>query len=147
MTIVVENYTFDASAKTITLLGLSAVSLAGMKIITNITDGIIIYQFNSPTKGGTLAGNVLTLEYDTTAMDDADTLMILYDNPGDGELTTRVDEVTTYTYIGYSNPGASEASAVWRIKRMTNATGSVVFADGNTRFDNVWADRASLTYS
>lgn len=52
-----------------------------MKLITNVTDGIIIYQFNDVTKNGTVSGNILTLTYDTTAMGDSDTLMIVYDEP------------------------------------------------------------------
>lgn len=58
----------------------------------------------------------------------------------------RVDEGATYTYIGEADAGALVAGAVWRIKRMTNADYTIVWADGNAAFDNVWNDRASLTY-
>jgi hypothetical protein len=78
----VTNYTFDASTKTITFDDYSAVELSKILLITNVTDGIIIYNFASAAKGGTVATNVLTLDHDTTSMDDADKLQIFYD---DGE--------------------------------------------------------------
>lgn len=63
-----------------------------------------------------------------------------------GLLTVRVEEGATYTYIGHATPGADESVAEWRIKRMTNANLTILFADGDVNFDNVWDDRASLTY-
>jgi hypothetical protein len=38
---------------------------------------------------------------------------------------------------------------VWRIKRLltTGTVLAVEFADGNPKYDNIWNDRASLTYS
>ncbi len=55
----------------------------------------------------------------------------------------------TVQYIGEAPFGSSENSAVWRIHRLTYTGGSIAleWADGNDYFDNVWADRASLTYS
>jgi hypothetical protein len=143
---ILSNYTFNKAARTVTIAGQPSISIEGLKLITNITAGVIIYQFNSPAKGATIASNVITLEYDTTAMNNADPLMIIYDQPGDGELAVRIDELTTYTYVGYANPGTSEASAAWRVKRITNATGNILWADGNSNFDNVWANRVALTY-
>lgn len=63
-----------------------------------------------------------------------------------GLLTVRVEEGATYTYIGHAIPGADESVAEWRIKRMTNANLTILFADGDVNFDNVWDDRATLTY-
>jgi len=58
----------------------------------------------------------------------------------------RIDEVSEdLIYIGEALPGSSESSSVWRIKQIT-PTG-VLFADGNTNFDNRWDQRASLSYS
>jgi hypothetical protein len=68
-------------------------------------------------------------------------------NPSTEEFATRVDEGATYTYVGQSSPGAANTDAVWRIKRITNATTTITFADGNANFDNVWDNRASLTYA
>ena len=72
-----SEYTFDASAKTITFSGaFSSLELPHIKVITNVTDNIMIYQFNEPTLGGSLTGLVLTLDYDTTSMSDTDELQI-----------------------------------------------------------------------
>lgn len=64
-------------------------------------------------------------------------------------LTTRVDEVSsTLMYVGKAQPGASTALPYWQIMRVDTTAGVVTaFADGNTNFDNVWDDRASLTYA
>lgn len=61
----------------------------------------------------------------------------------------QLDEAsTTVTYIGEAAVGTATSAASWRIKRMTD-TGDLVidWADGDDSFDNVWADRATLSYS
>lgn len=61
----------------------------------------------------------------------------------------RVDDASSaVTYVGKAYVGASEASASWQIQRLTT-TGTVLdvkWADSNTKFDNIWDNRASLTY-
>lgn len=58
------------------------------------------------------------------------------------------DTVPTSIYIGKSPVGSATSDAVWMIKKIDSTSGvSITFADGNHRFDNVWDDRASLTYS
>ena len=55
----------------------------------------------------------------------------------------------TTSYHGEAAPGTATSTAAWRIKLITT-TGddlTVTWADGNSAFDNVWDDRASLTYS
>lgn len=74
----VTSYTFDASAKTVLAADFS--TLEGILLITNVTDNIIIYNFAGSGKGGTLASTTLTLDYDTTAMDDTDKLQVWVDN-------------------------------------------------------------------
>lgn len=77
------NYIFDASAKTIKIEGLY--KLRTLQLITNVTDGIIIYNFADPNKGGSTNYNsitnetTLTLEHDTTSMSDDDELQIFID--------------------------------------------------------------------
>ena len=71
----VGSYSFDASAKTITITGVTLI-LDNFILITNITDNIIIYNFGKDGYGGSYVGGVLTLEYDTTSMDDLDDLQI-----------------------------------------------------------------------
>lgn len=75
----ITNYTFDASEKQITFTDYVTLSLPSILLITNVTDNIIIYNFAD--SGGTVAGNVLTLTYNTASMSDTDKLQIFYDDP------------------------------------------------------------------
>jgi hypothetical protein len=64
---------------------------------------------------------------------------------------TRLHQATTtVAYVGTADAGTSTAAPLWRIKRVTtDASGNVTeeYADGNPAFDNVWQDRATLSYS
>lgn len=82
MKILVENYTFNSSTRQVTLTDYTSVNLESFLLITNVTDNVIIYNFADPAKGGTVSTNVLTLDYDTTAMSNGDSLQIFID---DGE--------------------------------------------------------------
>jgi hypothetical protein len=62
-----------------------------------------------------------------------------------------VDEASaTVTYIGYASPNALTYSPVWKILRIT-ISGSTIYttesADGDHEFNNIWDNRASLSYS
>lgn len=72
-------YTFDKVSKTITFSGFNC-SLDGLLMVTDVTNNIIIYQFNDPAKGGSLVNNTLTLDYDTNvvAFSNNDNLQIFY---------------------------------------------------------------------
>lgn len=72
----IENYTFDASAKTITILCDCNFTLDKLLVITNVTDGVIIYNFADSNLTGSITGNIITLSYDTTSMSDTDILQI-----------------------------------------------------------------------
>lgn len=80
------NYVFDASAQTVQILTWPSGTLKKewLLIITNVVDGIIIYNFADPAKGGTVTpdagGDIITLEYDTTSMSDTDELQIFLDD-------------------------------------------------------------------
>jgi hypothetical protein len=80
MKILFEDYTFNAATKQITFNTTSVVGLEQLLVITNVTDNIIIYNFADPSAGGTVANNVLTLDYDTTSMSNTDNLQIFLDN-------------------------------------------------------------------
>ena len=64
-------------------------------------------------------------------------------------LTLLLDEASaTVSYIGEAAPASSTSAAVWRIRKLDTTSGvNLLYADGNTRFDNVWDNRASLTYT
>ena len=61
------------------------------------------------------------------------------------DATTTADKL----YIGRADTGAATSAALWRIIRY-DVSGDLTtdgFASGSTEFDQVWDDRASLTYS
>ena len=58
------------------------------------------------------------------------------------------DSANPILYLGAAEPGSATASAVWRIQRFDVTSGvTSTFADGNDNFDNVWNNRAALSYS
>jgi len=65
------------------------------------------------------------------------------------EYQTRLDEASaTITYVGSAEMASSTSASAWRIKRLDSTSGLVIlWADGNADFDNVWDNRASLSYS
>lgn len=87
----ITNYTFNAAAKTVTFRDYATIDLASVLIITNVTDGIIIYNFSSPTLNGTAATNVLTLTYNTTGMANNDDLQIWYESPSPSPVALSTD--------------------------------------------------------
>ena len=95
----IGQYTFNAVAKTITFVGLPTFGLEQILLITNTTSNIIIYNFADPTpNGGTLAGNILTLDYNTASMSNTDPLQIYIDLPS----TAIVDQAAmndSYTHL------------------------------------------------
>lgn len=88
------------------------------------------------TTGQVLAKNSNT-DNDTEWIDVLDT----------GAYIPQFEDTGTYIYFGEAVTGSATSSAVWRIKRLTIATGVILFADGNANFDNVWNSRAGLSYS
>lgn len=69
------------------------------------------------------------------------------------QYATIIDTTTTANtiYFGFVAIGSvgSTSSAIWRILRMVDSSGvlTFAFADGDTNFDNIWNNRASLSYS
>lgn len=62
----------------------------------------------------------------------------------------RIDEVSsTLTYVGEAPTGASPSQAVWRIYKIetVGTETSIKYAGGNTNWNSVWDNRASLTYT
>ena len=78
MKIKINTYAFDASAKTVTFMDYDSIDLSRVLLITNVTDNVIIYNFANSSLGGSVANNVLTLDYTTTSMSDTDDLQIFY---------------------------------------------------------------------
>lgn len=98
MKIQVTNYTFDKTAKTVTFTDYTTIRLDSLLLITNVTDNVIIYNFANPLLGGTVSGNVLTLTYNTSSMDNADKLQIFYDDV-DVQPATTVNQETLSSLV------------------------------------------------
>lgn len=76
---------------------------------------------------------------------------LVHDVVDSGVYTERIEFVTDFLiYIGEAVAGSVEGDPVWRIRRATlDGSDNVTthWADGNVNFDNIWTDRASLSYS
>jgi hypothetical protein len=62
----------------------------------------------------------------------------------------RIDDATsTVTYIGKAEIATAAGTAAWQIQRITTSgTESIIeWADGDSDFNNIWSNRASLSYS
>lgn len=53
------------------------------------------------------------------------------------------------TYYGWTLGSTSQNAAVWKIRRevVSGNVTTVTYADGNANHDNIWANRASLSYA
>jgi hypothetical protein len=80
MKVLITDYSFDPVAKTIRFNNLATVDQNRLLLITNATKNTIIYNFASPALGGTVSGNVITLNTTTAGMDINDKLQIFYEN-------------------------------------------------------------------
>lgn len=56
---------------------------------------------------------------------------------------------TNLQYVGFTQFGVNATLPLWRIFRAltTNSIQYFEAADGDDKFDNIWADRSSLNYS
>lgn len=69
-----------------------------------------------------------------------------------GENISRLayDSDSQIQYQGFAEPGSATSGSVWQIREFTYSSGdlvSILWADANQAFDNVWDDRAILSYS
>lgn len=96
----IGSYSFSASDGTVTFSGLGTVNLLQILKITNITNGIAIYDPTDPNKLGSLSSNTLILDYDTSSMNDSDTLQILfqYNNSEDYSTSSKLTSVLNPDY-------------------------------------------------
>jgi hypothetical protein len=104
----VFDYTFDASAKTITVNDIYP--MKRWQLISNITDNVVIYQFNDPAFGISdisfdypNSKTTVTLVYDTTSMSDTDELQIFIDE-GTTDVTVNDRFIDPVSKIRVSNP-------------------------------------------
>lgn len=143
---IITNYTFDASAKTITFNDIQP-DLKRINLITNLTSNhTVIYQFQKDSKGGTLASNVLTLTYDTTSMSDTDELKIEYNPPETIVQTGALDDDSdslaqrglTQLVTGFT------ASSVADLIPATNVS---KYAEIHVKLSGTWAGFVQFSFS
>jgi hypothetical protein len=92
----VTEFTFSASARTITFV--DVFSLSQLLFVTNVTDGVLIYNFGDPNCGGSMSGRSLNLEYDTSSMLDTDELLI-YAETADVPAATEDTQISAVGYL------------------------------------------------
>ena len=80
--------------------------------------------------------------------------LVVVESGSDEAFARIVEELSSGTiYIGEAPIGTATSAASWRISRVIEtSTGSdftytTTWADGDQNFDNVWSNRASLSYS
>ena len=66
---------------------------------------------------------------------------------GGFKFALRLDTVGSVDYVGEASIGTATSAASWRIKKIDSTTGVVIQWAGSGVFDQVWDNRASLTYS
>ena len=141
----VGSYIFTPASNTITLSGLAqAVSLQNFLLITNTTANTIIYNFADPTTGAvSFNNNILTLDYNTSAMASTDLLQIYVDLPSYEEtlhdllrrmnkllesnavVDTRLRQRITIDAIGNSTAGQSPTEVTTTIPVSGTVTAAV----------------------
>jgi hypothetical protein len=78
-----------------------------------------------------------------------DIITLITNDQEEKRLTVRLDQVSdTLFYVGKAEIGRLDSGAQWLIIRYTQ-TGTILkseYANGSEAFDQVWNDRATLTY-
>jgi hypothetical protein len=120
--------------------------------VTLNNDGIVVDSTNplpvTISSGGASGGATSDNQVAIIAQLD-DIIEALNTDTEDKRLTVRLDQVSdTLFYVGKALIGKVDADANWLIVRYTQ-TGSILkseYANGSEAFDQVWNDRATLTY-
>lgn len=98
MKVLVTDYKFDSSAKTVVFSKYSSIELNRLLLITNATRNTIIYNFASPALGGVVSKNTITLFTDTSMMSNEDKLQIFYENddtPSTDQMITLLNRIVS----------------------------------------------------
>lgn len=143
---------------------LDATSLAALETVTVLqgtSPWVIGDGGGSITVDGTVAATLsepISVDDNggSLTVDNADlTSLLLEMQVMNGAMAMQVDDATVgvgTTYQGWAAPGALTSAASWRIRRIVDTGAadtdtSITFADGNRNFDNIWDNRAALSYS
>lgn len=114
----------------------------------------IAFETTETVLGFDTVENPLTFEVGSDETISFEVTQLIFGSPDDvmpPVYAARTDFVTAnLAYVGEALPGTLESAPSWRIKRLTLGLDDDVvteWADGNANFDNVWNDRATLSYS
>lgn len=120
------SYTFNAAAKTVTLSGLeTTIPFESILEITNVTRKTVIYLAEGGNGlGGTLTGNTLTLDYNTTTHSNTDKLRIIYDYSDALIESANITNKFREAFETYSPSGGK-----WSEVKDSN---DIIMVDGNT---------------
>lgn len=120
MKILITNYSFNRTAKTITFNDYSSINKENILAVINTTSAVTIYRPDVLTIGGAVSTNVLTLTYDTSAMNDTDDLLIYYDD--ENAYIGRVGAAVSSASFTYTRPANTTAYAAGDVISATSAT-------------------------
>jgi len=76
----------------------------------------------------------------------------IYDSLGDdiiaGRPANRIDNQSTFFYIGDAKVGALDNELIWRIQKIDISTNpyTITWAESNIEYDKSWVNRGSYTY-
>ena len=164
----VGSYTFTPASNTITLSGLAqAVSLQNFLLITNTTANTIIYNFADPTTGAvSFNNNILTLDYNTSAMASTDLLQIYVDLPSYEEtlhdllrrmnkllesnavVDSKLRQRVTIEAIGAGNASASsELNTTIPVSGTVSANAALVSGTGNLTNTQITCNLTTSPYA
>jgi hypothetical protein len=96
---------------------------------------------------GNMTGRMPTLGKTITEHDDATGAQRVVNVPS--AHSTEIDDQPNVTYLGLAQLGALPSEPKWQIRAIikNGAFTSVKYANGSIAYDQVWDDRAGLTYS
>lgn len=76
----IGSYSFNASSGEIIIIGLDNLKLENILLITNVTDGKMLYNFADESLRATISNNIINLTYDTSLMSDSDSIQIFIED-------------------------------------------------------------------
>lgn len=154
------SYTFTPGAANVgTVVVPGTYALEQFLLITNVTDGVTIFQFNSPSRGGAVStggGNTtLTLEADTSSMNAGNRLQVFVDDGQNPQFTLTNASVEISNDAGNAvpvsgtvtaNTGLSQplTDAQLRASAVSIATASLPLPSGAATAANQSTTNASL---
>lgn len=97
MKVQIKSYLFSAAQRQITFSDYEVIDIDSVLYIINVTDNRAIYNPMNKNLKGSVLGNVLTLNYDTSLMSDTDELQIYYDNIPDPAKETTLQSIAPAT--------------------------------------------------